>query len=436
LNIKFRDRYSFLFEKKTYVLLLAIGILLRLAFMPFTMMTDLSHQYYQFSYDRMNDRPYMHSVPIIPLAFPFHYLMMSAYSLVIPAESWYDATMLAKAGNITNPDEFMQRTYVIEESFLSAGPVFLKIFMMKFPYLIFDLLILFLLPLLFSRNEDKRLAFLFWLFNPISFMASFIFGTYDVAVLFFVVLGLLCLSRNRIYLGASAIVFASLLKPYFAMLLPFVLLHIIKKAGRLRWKQSVLFCVASLTVFFAFMSRMLSNILTLIDEVWPSNYILNLRTQPFPVIYIFIVAYTITLLSYWYFSGDSFNAFCKYTLLALLSFFGLCLFHPQWFVIVLPFMIFMMVEDRSTIRVFVIQMLSVISLLLYWENHLTINLFAPISSGVLNFPSIQETISSFMKFDVLMGLLWSFFVALTVLLIMLIIRSIVRDAKKGHDSHE
>jgi hypothetical protein len=181
---------------------------------------------------------------------------------------------------------------------------------------------------------------------------------------------------------------------------------------------------------------MLSNILTLIDEVWPSNYILNLRTQPFPVIYIFIVAYTITLLSYWYFSGDSFNAFCKYTLLALLSFFGLCLFHPQWFVIVLPFMIFMMVEDRSTIRVFVIQMLSVISLLLYWENHLTINLFAPISSGVLNFPSIQETISSFMKFDVLMGLLWSFFVALTVLLIMLIIRSIVRDAKKGHDSHE
>ncbi|MFH0870519.1 MAG: hypothetical protein V1866_05690 [archaeon] len=434
-----KRNYSFIFQKRNLVILLLLGLALRLVFMPFTMMTDLSHNYYQYFEDRSNHAGYFSSVHLLPLSQPMHYLSASFYSLMIPAGRWYDMKLVAEANNPA-VDHFLTRTYLLEKALLASPPVHLKIFLLKLPYLIFDMAILFLLPLFFEDEKKKRIAFILWIFNPVAIMDSFIFGTPDVIWIFFVVLAFYQVYRHRLFISILLILFSALFRPYSLLLLPLFLLLMLKdKVIGLGKKMafisgSIIAFILAAWLIFSRWGYQLAQATTRI----PSAYMFTMRMGEFVDVYIFFLAYALVIFAYWHWADAEFKTLCKYSLIICLIFFAMCFFHPQWFLLITPLAIFMIIEDRTRTmgKMFALMMASLMTLLFFWGNHLTINLLAPLNRAILDVPELKDALAARIDITMLFGLLWTFFVAITLFICFLVARSVISDRKAKEELYE
>ena len=82
-------------------------------------------------------------------------------------------------------------TYFINHppvSSLGNSGLYYHLLIFKLPYLFFDLGLAYFLCRLFPKEEQKKTALLFWLFNPLSLYTSFMVGQFDIIPVFFVVL--------------------------------------------------------------------------------------------------------------------------------------------------------------------------------------------------------------------------------------------------------
>jgi len=330
----------------------------------------------------------------------------------------------------------MTFTFAIQKAFLSQPHIFLKLFLLKIPYLLFDLGVLFTLPLFFNKVQSKRFAFLFWLFNPVVLVVSFVFGTVDIIAVFFLVIAFYQLYKNRIFLGILFLLVSTLAKFEALLVIPFVIIFIFKKKSfkisNIKQKFFFIFCIIFFTVllglFFSYIKWIFKGD---VISKWPYGYFFATQIGEIRLIYLFFLIYAIVLLAYWYFSDNSFKNLWKFSLLGLLSFFALCFFHPQWFLIVIPFMCFAIIDNRQLFKVFVLQLIFYFAIFLWWGNQLTFHLPAPINPDFFfSLPEIWDIISTFFKAEVLINLLWTVFVAVTLFLMYLIIKSLNLNKKE------
>ena len=68
----------------------------------------------------------------------------------------------------------------------------------KLPYLIFDLLIVYILLKLFPEKNPGLLAVSLWMFNPVNLYATYMMGQFDIIPTFFTILSFYLIYKNKL----------------------------------------------------------------------------------------------------------------------------------------------------------------------------------------------------------------------------------------------
>ena len=86
--------------------------------------------------------------------------------------------------------------------FVSNDSIFRVLFIIKLPFLAADLIAAWALFQYCGRDDGARRAVVFWLFNPITIFAFYIFGRFESIPIMFCMLSLLAIQRKQLILAA------------------------------------------------------------------------------------------------------------------------------------------------------------------------------------------------------------------------------------------
>ena len=89
--------------------------------------------------------------------------------------------------------------------FVSQPSIFRALFIIKLPFLVADLIAAWALYQYCGRDNGAKRATLFWLFNPITLFAFYIFGRFESIPIMFCMLSLLAIQRKHIIWAAIAV---------------------------------------------------------------------------------------------------------------------------------------------------------------------------------------------------------------------------------------
>ncbi|NNC99473.1 MAG: hypothetical protein HKN85_04770 [Gammaproteobacteria bacterium] len=89
--------------------------------------------------------------------------------------------------------------------FVSQPDIFRTLFILKIPFLVADLITAWALYQYCGGNAGARRAVLFWLFNPITIFAFYVFGRFESIPVMFCMLSLLAVQRKSLMLAAVMI---------------------------------------------------------------------------------------------------------------------------------------------------------------------------------------------------------------------------------------
>lgn len=366
---------------KKIILLIFIGLVVRLVLMPITLHPDLwaiSFSEYFFAFKGVtNIYDYLAS---LPSNFP----LVQNYGrnfFTYPPLAYFTFGIF---GIILRPffsQDFFKNLAVFLPNILNDNRIYFHLFLTKLPYLFFDFGLLILLTKLFKEEKDKILVAVLWLFNPLSLYTSFMVGQFDIIPVFFTVLSLFLVKKNKwgwaafsLGIGGAYKMFPLFFLPFLAIsggktffekmkiffigLIPYVF-TIAPFLGSINFRQTVLLSNQSQKMLFAKI------------PVSGAEYL-----SVFVVIYFFLLAFSLTKnLDLW-----------KWFLMVMMLFFGITHYHPQWFLWLTPFLIVFWVKDKRFISLPLMFILSWFLILLFFESSLSIGLFLPI------FPQLATTI--------------------------------------------
>src|SRR5260221_4694020 len=178
--------------KRTWKILI-LAILLRLLIMPFYFHPDIKITYFQtsflkqgvfdiYSYMEQNKQklPFKEDFTYFPLTyFSFGgYQMLASPFLGSNFHNWiFDASAYAPT---------------------QVG-IFRYLFILKLPYLVFDILMGLLLTLFFVKLEDKKKVLIYWLFNPIWIIIIYGYSNFDIIPAFISLGSVLLFIKRKIF---------------------------------------------------------------------------------------------------------------------------------------------------------------------------------------------------------------------------------------------
>ena len=111
--------------------------------------------------------------------------------------------------------------------FLNNENIYRHLFFFKLPYLVFDIATAAVIWKFVDNPKHRRLALLLWLFNPVTFFATYIFGRFEVIGLFFLAFTALQLKNRRPLLACLCFVLALHSREINLLFAPFLLLALI-----------------------------------------------------------------------------------------------------------------------------------------------------------------------------------------------------------------
>ncbi|MBA7702863.1 hypothetical protein ES703_111638 [subsurface metagenome] len=311
--------------------------------------------------------------------------------------------------------------------------IFRTLFLLKIPYLIFDLGCAFLLLTIFLDRKKGLTAFKFWMLNPVIIFSAFIFSRYEPIAIFFIILSLYYAKKDLLVKSLFSLGVAVIIRLYPLILLPFFVI-ILGKGLQQRLKLAF-WGLLPLGIMVA-----LSKLFTGVSEVesWAglfhANYLMSLRFSlgiAYDVIFVFFAGYTLLLL-YAYFNTDhSFANLWKINLILLLFFFATCFFHPQYFMWLMPFLVLQVAEDKKFVGLFAIQVLCWVVYTFQWKEPLAGYLFVPL--GVSYFMSLRspfEIINQYYSAVNFMGIFRSIFSGVAFWMMYLVFKELFQVQRK------
>lgn len=403
-------------SKKIY-LLIFLGFFLRLVLMPSTLHPDLwaiSFGEHAFAYEGItNIYDYLANLPSNSLLAknygtnfftypPLAYFTLGIFGFVL--KPFYNA-------------EFFSHLAENLPMIFQDNRIFFHLFLTKFPYLFFDLGIIYLFSRFFTEPKKKALAIILWLFNPLSLYTSYMVGQFDVIPVFLTLLSLFLVKKKKNYwaalclgLGGAFKMFPLFFLPFLALsegkswaskikillvgLLPY-LLSIAPFVGSGVFRQTVLFSNQSQKMLFA--KIMVSG----------AEYL-----SWFVVFYVFLLALSFKQ------KKDLWSWF----LAVLLVFFSFTHYHPQWFLWITPFLVFFIVE-RPKYKILTLGLFFCwLTITLLFEPSLSLGLFSPISPSLIKAPDLSEALNHFYPVFEFKSLVRSIFAGLSAVIAFLILR--------------
>ena len=262
-----------------------IGLLLRLAVMPFTVHGDMYFVYqypHFFSHGELD--VYGIKVYYPPLAVVFFATIQLIYRFISPG---FEETIHSL-------------TYLGAEP-LESGHIFWTLFLMKLPYLVFDFFLIQICWYMLSETDEKRNFMVFWAVNPVVLYSPFMVGHIDLIPTFFVVLACyFSLKKGKEHYACLSLSAGALFKVFPIIFLPMVLCissRNIKDAFRLS-----LYCLLPIVFFYSIFYLISGSSVFNIFKALPSHDfnvskdISNIYLRFFQVFVYFFVCFHILLL--------------------------------------------------------------------------------------------------------------------------------------------
>ena len=107
-------------------------------------------------------------------------------------------------------------------AFISSDQIFRTLFILKLPFIILELATAYLFSRLFARKKQNQVLFL-WMINGIALYTIAAFTNVDVFPIFFIVLSVYFLRKNRLNSSAFFLGIASAYKFFPILILPYLL---------------------------------------------------------------------------------------------------------------------------------------------------------------------------------------------------------------------
>jgi hypothetical protein len=363
---------SHLKRKRFYIITGLIGLLLRLVLMPFSLHVDprfggdlLAINWAAFSFIH---NPNYGMPPYPPLAMVTIGLIQSL---------WLTSGL---------PQSLSSATQTI-----FSPAIFHILFSSKTLYLLFDLMTLLLWLRIFADDPHKRrLAWMFWIFNPLVIYDAYVHGQFDLLPVFFLVLSLLFIKEGKPGWAAFWLGIGGCFK-YFPL---FFLLPLVIIKGK-SWREKIILLllgtipyVLSMTPF----SRQYNtNIGNFPDWFFKAGYDLGFGSQ----VYFFFMIYAIMLWALYLHQAHTFEDFWRVCFAILLVYYQFSYFDLHYWVWSVPFAILYLVEYPKEARPFY-AVIGLFLLVLLAPAPLA-RFLAPISPRFfLRLPSLMEVLNPYL----------------------------------------
>lgn len=199
--------------------LLILAILIRLLVMPFYYHPDIKTYHFQASFlqDGVIDiysflEANKERLPLKEefVYFPLTYFFLGGYQILI-------SPLLG--------GDFKDWLFDASAQAISDFKIYRYLFILKFPYLLIDVAMAFLLTGFFIDWQQKKRVFIFWLFNPFTFIAIYLYSNVDIIPVFLSTVALIFAVKNKLFISSLFIGIAAAFKAFPFLFFPFLLLY-------------------------------------------------------------------------------------------------------------------------------------------------------------------------------------------------------------------
>jgi len=391
-----------LFKDKIVRRVLILGILLRVLVMPFLFHPDIKTYSFQTSFlggGVFNIYSYLEAnKKNLPLREDFVYQPLTYLTLGV----WQIATkpLLGNGFNTWLWD-------ASQKSVDSAG-VFRYLFILKSPYLIFDVGIAFVLSAFLKDIKKKRAIFSLWMLNPITIIIIYAFSNVDVIPLF-ISLCAIHLAKNKKFSSAAILLgVASGFKVFPLLMLPILALSSkdVKEAVKIFLLGVGTFFITLIPfwskslVSSAVVSGLTTRIfLTKIDLGFGVSIVV-------PVVILFLVYLLAISKKY---------KIQSLMLVVFMMLFSFIHYHIQWIIWMLPFGLLVFIQEKGARLALLILSVFLFALpFLYDDRSMSVSLFSMISYYFTLVPIPFSIVQKFYDTYSLMSVFQSAIVALSV----------------------
>lgn len=266
-----------------------------------------------------------------------------------------------------------------------------QLFLFKLPYLFVDIGAAFLLAGLFDDQDKKKLAFKLWMFNPVTIYATFMMGQLDILPVFFTILSCYLIKKGKPGWGLFSLGLGGAYKMYPLLLIPpaaFLL-------GKNFWDKVKLIAIGLLPYIISIAPYLGSKGFRAMVLFGPKETKMLFMGWPvtaaeavMPFILFLTVFYLMS-----YFTKVKLQVE-HYFLFILLLLFSVTDYHPQWFLWIIPFIIWAIVRYSGKYIEIVITLVAAwLIITLLFEASLSYGLFVPVLHYLANAPSLSVYLS-------------------------------------------
>jgi hypothetical protein len=288
-----------------------------------------------------------------------------------PLAYLYPATLHLVTAHITDS---LIDDMITQDSVISQDSVFdIRLIFLKLPSLLAMLAIFLVLPKLFDRPNQARLAQLVFLFLPANLLVSSGMGQADTALTLFLTLSLLAIRSGNFAVVSLCLALSALFKPASLVLLPLLFIYLLFNRGL---KSAILSLAPGVAVWSLIIApfvlsspafRMYAFLASLSDKTTFSGIEIATGTV-IPWFYIVFALVSLLLATKKLSLVDSLFT----VLLASLAFNH---FHPQWFLWLTPFLLFMAFRESQKLIYILAPILAWTLIWLSFEPSLHLGIF-------------------------------------------------------------
>lgn len=299
----------------------------------------------------------------------------------------------------------------------------IHLFLLKFPYLIFDLLTGLVIYKLFNSVKTSIIALALWTFNPISLYATYMMGQFDIIPTFFIILSVYMVTKNKLDYAALSLGFgiAFKLSPIFLIIPLFIL-------GRNffdRLKLIILSLVPYLLSVIPYLTSHDFRTNALFANQSSKSFYASIPVSGGESILLFPVFLLFYYLVIWINKKAILERapgveIWKLYLIPLLLFFIFTHYHAQWLIWITPLMIMdLTVNKWKNFIPNLLIFLSWFASLFFFDPSLTIGMFAPLFPALHNSPSIWEIMHLNLDYNLCRSMIQTIFTGASIYLIYL-----------------
>ncbi len=332
---------------------------------------------------------------------------------IYPPLTYFALGTFQKIFAFTGLQNFLETVMGGSNIYLISGLNF-YLFVIKFPYLFFDLAVAYLLYGYFDNAKNKYTALLLWLFNPLTLYSTYAMGVFDIIPVFFTVLSAYYLKKKKISLSSLSLGLGIAFKMYPVFLLPFI---IFKSRDNLKDKLKNLF-ISLLPVILTNLPYIYSHAYRYMvfspksQKMMYMQFMLSGAEGLYPFLLILVLLYLFA-------HSASFKPkyYISYFLTLFLLLFSVTHYHPQWFIWMSPFLIIEVINYKFQEWYLYLALLIIFVFIVFtFENSLSLGLFAPLNQNLSKYIGTQTLLSQHLDLNQIKSYARSIFAAISAYL--------------------